>query len=95
MTQNRVSPRLRLATAPVARPDAVVQGDRWRITVLTDGLLRLEWADDGVFEDRASAFAVHRDLPVPDFRVVEGENLEIVTERLHLIYDRRAFSPRG
>ena len=45
---------LRLPTSPVARPEAVVQGDRWRITVLTDGLVRLEWSEDGAFEDRAS-----------------------------------------
>ena len=95
MVRRRVDPRLRLPTAPVARPDAVVQGDRWRITVLTDGLLRIEWADDGVFEDRASVFALHRDLPVPDFRCVDGPTLEIVTERLHLVYDRGPFTPSG
>ena len=33
--------------------------------MLTDGLLRLEYSADGVFEDRASAFALFRDLPVP------------------------------
>jgi alpha-glucosidase (family GH31 glycosyl hydrolase) len=92
----RVRPHLRLRTAPVARPDAVVQGDQWRITVLTPGLVRLEWADDGVFEDRASTFALNRDLPVPDFDVIEGEAaLELVTERLRLTYDRWPFTPAG
>jgi alpha-glucosidase (family GH31 glycosyl hydrolase) len=81
---------------PVANKAAVVQGDRFRITVLTDGLLRLEYADDGRFEDRASAFALFRDLPVPDYRVIEGRHhLEIVTERVHLVYDRGPFSPSG
>ena len=87
--------RVRLDTAPVARADAVVQGEHWRITVLTEGLLRIEWADDGVFEDRATAFALRRDLPVPDFRVVDGPTLEIVTQRFHLVYDRRPFTPSG
>src|SRR3954449_3215309 len=87
---------LRLATSPVAHPDATVQRDTWRITVLTEGLVRLEWAEDGVFEDRASTFALHRDLPVPDFEVVEGEGaLEVVTDRLRLVYDRGPFSPAG
>src|SRR3954451_3699892 len=87
---------LRHPTSPVARPEAVVQGDRWRITVLADGLVRLEWAEDGVFEDRASTFALHRALPVPDFEVVEGESaLEVVTDRLRLAYDRNPFSPAG
>ena len=91
-----MDPHLRLRTSPIARPDAVVQGDRFRITVLTAGLLRIEWADDGVFEDRASTFALHRDLPVPDFEVVDGEGaLEIVTDRVRLVYDRGPFTPAG
>jgi hypothetical protein len=91
-----LDPHLRLATSPRANPDAVVRGDRWRITVLDAGLLRLEWAEDGVFEDRASAFALHRDLPVPRFEVIEGDAaLELVTDRVRLTYDRRPFSPAG
>ena len=86
---------LRLPTSPVARPEAVVQGDRWRITVLAAGLVRLEWSDDGAFEDRASTFALHRDLPVPEFDVVDGPVLEVVTDRLRLTYDRAPFSPAG
>jgi alpha-glucosidase (family GH31 glycosyl hydrolase) len=73
-----------------------VQGERWRITVLTAGLIRLEWADDGMFEDRASTFALHRDLPVPKFEINDGEAaLEIVTDRLRLVYDRGPFTPTG
>ena len=60
--------------------------------VLLDGLLRLEWSDDGGFEDRASTFAVHRDHPTPEFTVNESaEQLEIVTDRLHLTWDRKPF----
>ncbi|MEJ5914513.1 glycoside hydrolase family 31 protein [Pseudokineococcus sp. 1T1Z-3] len=85
-----------LATSPVADPRAVVQGPGYRFTVLTDGLVRMEHSADDVFEDRASTFAVHRDLPVPDFRVVDrGETLEIITARFHLTYDKRPFSPSG
>ena len=89
-------PHLRLRTSPRAHPDAIVAGDRFRMTVLAAGLVRLEWADDGVFEDRASTFALDRDLPVPNFEVVDGEAaLEIVTERLRLVYDRGPFTPAG
>jgi alpha-glucosidase (family GH31 glycosyl hydrolase) len=91
-----LDPHLRLRTSPLADPEAIVEGDRWRITVLADGLLRLEWAPDGTFEDRASTFALHRDLPVPRFDVVDGEAvLEIVTDRLRLVYDRAPFTPAG
>ncbi|WP_309133978.1 TIM-barrel domain-containing protein [Cellulomonas sp.] len=85
-----------LPASPVADPAAVVAGDRYRITVLTEGLLRLEYAEDGVFEDRASTFALHRALPVPDFRVVDqGTHLEVVTRRLRLTYDKGPFSTSG
>ncbi|GMA24015.1 hypothetical protein GCM10025864_17740 [Luteimicrobium album] len=85
-----------LATDPVADPRAVVQGDRYRITVLTDGLVRLEYAEDGVFEDRASTFAIRRRLPVPAFRVLDdGPNLEVVTNRFRLVYDKGPFSTSG
>ncbi|MBM2620324.1 hypothetical protein JIG36_32905 [Actinoplanes sp. LDG1-06] len=81
---------------PVADPQAVVRGDRYRITVLTDGLVRLEYAEDGVFEDRASTFAVNRRLPVPEFRVLDGDHeIEVVTSRFRLTYDRGPFTTSG
>ena len=91
-----MKPDYRITTRPQADPAAVVQGDRFRITVLTSGLLRLEYSPDGVFEDRASAFALFRDLPVPSFRLIETDHhLEIVTDRVHLVYDRGPFSTSG
>lgn len=86
----------RLATSPRARPGATIAGDQWRITVLTDGLVRLEWSADGVFEDRASTLALHRDLPVPDFHVEQSPSgVEVVTDRFRLTYDRGPFSRSG
>ncbi len=88
--------RFRLPTSPRAHPEAVLTGDRWRITVLTDGLVRLEWAEDGRFEDRASTFALHRDLPVPDFAVAETDAVvQVTTDRFVLTYDRGPFTPSG
>src|SRR3954454_20117654 len=91
-----MDPSYRVASRPLADGSAVVRGDGFRFTVLADGLLRLEYSQDGVFEDRASAFALFRDLPVPRYRVVDGpQHLEIVTERVHLIYDRGPFTTSG
>ena len=86
---------LRLDTSPVARPDNVIAGDTWRITLLDAGLVRLEHDPDGLFEDRASQMALHRDMPAVAHSVVDGDRLEIDTERLHLVYDRGPFSARG
>ena len=85
-----------LPADPVADPRAVVQGDRYRITVLADGLLRLEYTIDGRFEDRASTFALNRRGPVPRFRVADtGSHLVVTTERLRLTYDKGPFSTSG
>ena len=91
-----MKPVQRLDSRPVADPRAVVRGDRFRITVLTDGLVRLEHAEDGVFEDRASTFAVDREQPVPEFTVHDhGDHLEIVTARFRLSYDTGPFTTSG
>ncbi|KAK8088774.1 hypothetical protein PG997_003735 [Apiospora hydei] len=77
-------------------------GARYRFTLLTDGLLRYEWAPDGIFEDRPSAFAAARNgstssaSTIPDYRIKESENLlEIITARFHLTYNKQEFSPHG
>ncbi|CAL3965635.1 unnamed protein product [Diplocarpon coronariae] len=82
--------------APVAERQSLVSGPTYRFTMLSDRLLRYEWAGDGEFEDRASTFAINRKLPVPKFRVVDREDgLEIITAHLHLSYDKQRFSSSG
>ena len=43
-----------LELKPAARAGAVVQGDKWRVTVLTDRLLRMEYDPAGRFTDSAT-----------------------------------------
>jgi alpha-glucosidase (family GH31 glycosyl hydrolase) len=91
-----VKQHFRLDTHPVADPKNVVQGDRYRITVLDAGLVRLEYDEAGRFEDRASQAVVNRAFPATDFTVNEKDDLlEIHTSRLHLIYDKGAFTTHG
>ncbi|KAF2262087.1 hypothetical protein CC78DRAFT_535141 [Lojkania enalia] len=84
-------------TRPIAHPDAIVAGEKYRFTILTDGLLRFEWAEDGIFEDRASTFAVRRELTVPDYYTWDRgqEGIEIVTKRFHVLYNKKKFSSEG
>lgn len=86
----------RLPMQPKARAEAVVAGDCYRFTVLTASLIRMEYQPEGHFTDEATQTVLCRDFPVPAFHVTEGEDaLEIVTDKLHLRYDRRPFSPEG
>ncbi|MBQ8813312.1 MAG: alpha-xylosidase [Lachnospiraceae bacterium] len=75
---------------------AMVRGDKYRFTVLTSGLLRLEYQEDGIFEDRMTQRVVNRNFEVPEFTVKHTEDqLEIITEFLHLRYNKKQFSSSG
>ena len=81
---------------PVAAPEAVVVCGNARFTVLTDRLIRMEWAQDGTFEDRASLAVVNRALPVPAFTSVRsGEGVTIKTSKITLTYKGGRFSPEN
>ena len=70
-----------------ANQEAVIQGDNYRFTVLTDQLIRMEYAENGKFEDRPSQIFWHRNQPVPEFDVKERETeLIIETDKLILNY---------
>ncbi|MFZ7088866.1 TIM-barrel domain-containing protein [Curtobacterium sp. RRHDQ10] len=84
-------------TAPRARPEQQVLGDDWRITVLGDGLFRIErWTDDGGPEDRASSFAVRRDLPPVPFTIERhGPGVVVTTARARIRHDGGPLTANG
>ena len=86
----------RMATSPKADAGCIVQGEKFRISVLTERLIRLEYQKDGIFEDRATQRVVNRQFAVPQFKVNEtSEQIEIITEYLHVVYDKQSFSKSG
>ncbi|HIX30086.1 MAG TPA: glycoside hydrolase family 31 protein, partial [Candidatus Blautia stercoravium] len=86
----------RVHTAPKALKENEVLGEHYRITVLTECLLRLEYAEDGVFEDRSTQVVFDRDFPRAEYRVeYTKEGVEIYTSHLHLIYNEKEFSANG
>ncbi len=88
--------RFRPTTTPFTDPAQVLVGPTWRITVLTERLLRLEWSDDGQFEDRATQVVWNRDLPAVPYEVShDGDALQLSTRGLQLSWDGRRFSPGG
>jgi alpha-glucosidase (family GH31 glycosyl hydrolase) len=91
-----VRPHLTVPTRPSADPANVVTGDHYRITVLDAGLIRLEYSPGGEFEDRPSQTVLNRDFPETSYHLVENDDeLELHTERLHLVYDKQPFSAEG
>ena len=76
---------------PKADSRAMVVVGNVRFTVLTPELIRMEWSEDGVFEDRATFTFVNRKLSVPEFKVAERRNrVTITTEKVKLVYDKGA-----
>lgn len=72
---------------PRADPAATITVDRARFTVLTPALIRLEWAPDRNFEDRASYAFIHRRQPPPEIRKsIEDGWLILQTRDLTLRY---------
>jgi len=85
-----------LTMNPVAKKEAMVIGDKYRFTVLTDCLIRMEYQTDGLFVDEPTQSVICRDFPVREYRVIDKEeSLEIVTDKLHLYYDKQPFSREG
>ena len=76
---------------PKADEKAQVVVGNARFTVLTPQMIRMEWAEDGKFEDRASLTFVNRKLDVPAFKVRETRTkLTITTSNVTLTYVKGA-----
>ena len=70
-----------------AKNEAIFKGQRYRITVLTERLVRLEYNIDGQFFDDLTEQVRFRDFPIPEFKVVEDDRrLEITTKYFVLKY---------
>lgn len=79
---------------PQALPQNVVKGGKYRFTVLTPSLIRMEYSAAGSFEDRASQSVFFRDFPENAFTSEYKDGLVMVeTENLLLTYqENKAFS---
>lgn len=74
----------------------MIIGDKYRITILTECLVRLEYREDGVFEDRLSKTVVNRSFPEVNYSEKRtDEGIEIETKSLLIRYDEQPFSTDG
>lgn len=73
----------------VSKTAAIYKGIKYRITVLSEILIRLEYSETGTFEDRPTELARFRDFDVPRVIVSEDEKtLNLRTNYFELIYDK-------
>jgi len=72
---------------PKANSSAIVTSGNMRFTVLTPEIIRIEWSEKNIYEDRASFVVVNRNLPVPSFTSREEDGYLIIsTSKLELRY---------
>ena len=62
-----------------SKPAAVKVGNFYRITILTERLVRLEYSKSGQFNDNLTDLVVNRNFEVPRFKVEEDEKYLVVT----------------
>lgn len=85
-----------LHISPQGRKENILQGEKFRFTLLTPCLIRLEYCEDGIFEDRATQTVLNRSFaPVAWRRVEKAEGFELFTDRMHVMYDGKKFSSSG
>lgn len=84
---NDLFERIRFRGQPAAHPDSVIVLGNVRFTVLTNRLIRMEWSQAGVFEDRSTyAFPTRLAAP-PEFNFEKQDGLLIIrTDSLVLRY---------
>ena len=64
-----------------SNPKAIVQGANYRITILSEQLIRLEYDQKGVFEDRPTELAIYRDFDVPQFKLEEDDKYIVINTK--------------
>ena len=81
-------------TRPLAEAGNVVIGEKYRFTILTPSLIRMEYSKQGIFEDRASQSVFFRDFPVNNFtKEITNGWIKIETENLIVTYkENEAFA---
>lgn len=80
-------------TRPKANPANVIQGNAYRITFITDRLVRFEYNEAGCFVDEASQMVWYRDLDEVAFEMKKNKGiLEIETKSIKVRCDEKPYA---
>ncbi len=76
--------------------DCVFKGAKYRFTVLSKGLIRIEYNENGFFNDELTKNVINRNFMKPEFSVKEDKNyLEIKSDHFHLTYQKEKDATKG
>ena len=72
-----------------AKPENILEGKKYRFTILSDRLIRFEYNENGVFIDEPTILVKNRNFPKVNFQVKEDKNyLEITTAYFKVFYTK-------
>ena len=72
-----------------SKNEAIVLGSKFRFTILTERLIRLEYSETSVFNDLKTELVSFRNFDVPKFKKIEDDKfLEIETDYYKLSYTK-------
>ncbi|MFV0249615.1 MAG: TIM-barrel domain-containing protein [Bacilli bacterium] len=67
----------------------IIQGNKYRFTILTERLIRLEFNENGIFEDRPTVLILNRNTEPVNYNLKEDKRfLEISTKYFRLTYKK-------
>ena len=68
---------------------SIIRGEKYRITILSELLVRLEYSEEGLFEDRPTELVMNRHFKTPQFEKKEdGKFLNIITKYFTITYQK-------
>jgi alpha-glucosidase (family GH31 glycosyl hydrolase) len=72
----------------ITNKENIIQGKKYRISILTDRLVRLEYSPNGKFEDRPTNRVLYRNFEKVKYSVTKSETLmQIITSYFTINYD--------
>lgn len=78
-----------IALPATAQKNVAYQDSHVRISLVTDGMARMEYSPDGRFEDGQSLMAINRDYPAVDYTTRDrGKTVEITTRCMVIKYTK-------
>ena len=81
---------------PHANPENIIQGEKYRLTLLSGSLFRFQYSESGKFEEQATPLAVNRNFPKVQFTLsTRGEFIYVRTDNLIIKYDGQEPSAYG
>lgn len=68
---------------------SIIKGHKYRFTILTERLIRFEYNENGIFEDRPTEFAWNRNFPLAEYDIKEDSKfLQITTKYFNVEYQK-------